>query len=171
MGTAVGDQPDLLVVTPQHDDRLEADAPGTVVARIRHLALVADVDPFAVPDLLQLFLKDPRIVVEPPVDAVSLDQAVIVDCRQLGDSHRLGSLSWAPGQVSAESTATERSRGAASDRRRSLQRSVARGYTLPPPDRACQSPCCVVPRAPASCGCRWIVCASRRARPCQLPTP
>ena len=25
-------------------------------------------------------------------------------------------------------------------------------------------PGCVVPGAPASCGCRWIVCASRRAR-------
>src|SRR5262249_12401932 len=170
MGTAVGDQPDLLVVTPHHDDRLEANAPGTVVARIRHLALVADVDPFAVPDLLQLFLEDPRIVVEPPVDAVSLDQAVIVDCRQFGDSHRLGSLSWAPGQVSAEST-RERGGGAASDRRRSLQRRVARGYTLPPPDRACQSPWLPRTRGPASCGCRWIVCARRRARPRQLLTP
>ncbi len=53
----------LSLLVARHDDGLRADRFDYVVVGARHFALVTDIDPGAVPDVLQLGLKDRGILV------------------------------------------------------------------------------------------------------------
>ena len=55
---AVEQQIDLALLVARHDHGLRADRLDDVVVRRRHLALVADIDPGAVPDVLQLGFEE-----------------------------------------------------------------------------------------------------------------
>jgi pyrimidine-nucleoside phosphorylase len=67
------------VAGSHHDDRLPAERARDVVARPRDLARVAHEDPPAVEDPLHLVLEDRGIGVERGVDAIVLDQVLVVD--------------------------------------------------------------------------------------------
>src|SRR5258705_10761285 len=74
MRTAIEQQIDLALLVAGHDDGLRADRLDHEVVRLRHLALVPDIDPGAVPDVLQLSFEDRGIAVERAVYPVRPDQ-------------------------------------------------------------------------------------------------
>src|ERR1700723_3349694 len=64
MRTAIEQEVDPALLVPRHDDGLRTDRFGDVIVGIRHLALMADIDPGAIPDILQFGLEDRGVVVE-----------------------------------------------------------------------------------------------------------
>ena len=64
MRTAIEQQIDLALLVAGHDDGLRTDRLDDVVVRVRHLALVPDIDPGAIPDVLQFGFEDRGIGVE-----------------------------------------------------------------------------------------------------------
>ena len=75
----VDEDGDGAVLAAHHDDGLRADVPGDEVARARDLAVVADEDPAAVEDPLQLVVEDARVGVERGVNAIVLHERLVVD--------------------------------------------------------------------------------------------
>src|SRR5450755_337505 len=53
MRTTIEQEVDLALLVPRHDDGLRTDRFGDVIAGIRDFALMADINPGAVPDVLQ----------------------------------------------------------------------------------------------------------------------
>ena len=78
MGASVEQQMHLAGVVARDDYRLQADLARDVVAGLRDLALMRDVDPFAMPDFVQFVAKDRRIIVDSAVDAVAENQLIVV---------------------------------------------------------------------------------------------
>src|SRR5882757_192755 len=74
MRAAVEQQIDPALLVPGHDDGLRTDRLDDVVVRLRHLALVHDIDPGTVPDVLQFGFEDRGIAVERAMDSVRPDQ-------------------------------------------------------------------------------------------------
>src|SRR6185437_662332 len=62
------------VAVPAHHHGLAADRRRQIIARLRHLAVVTDIDPGAAEDALHLELEDPRIDIDVAVDAIRLDE-------------------------------------------------------------------------------------------------
>jgi hypothetical protein len=75
MGAAVEQNVDAAIVVARHDHRLAAEIGGDVVARLTHLAGMADEQPSAAEDALHLQLEDLGIGVDPAVHAPRLDQS------------------------------------------------------------------------------------------------
>ena len=71
----------LAVAVAGHDDVLQTETFAHIVAGLGHFALVADENPCAVPDLLQLFGEDDRVGVQRTVHLVALDQPVVRTAR------------------------------------------------------------------------------------------
>ena len=67
-----------------HDHRLAADRHRVVVARFRHLRLVAAVDPDALPDALHLAVEDLLVGVDGLVDTVGFDECTDIHLGPLG---------------------------------------------------------------------------------------
>ena len=67
------------VLVPGDDDRLPADVGGEVVARVGHLALVGQVDPVALEDVLDLQFEDLLVGEDPAVGAVDAGLRVVDD--------------------------------------------------------------------------------------------
>src|SRR5579863_7442732 len=59
---------------PHHDDRLAAEIGGDEIARIGHLAGVADEQPGAAEDALHFQVEQIRIGIDAPVHAAGLDE-------------------------------------------------------------------------------------------------
>ena len=78
---AVVEHVHLAVLTAHHDHRLAADLHGVVVAGLRHLRLVAAVDPDAFPDLLHLDVEDLPVGVDRLVDTVGFDKCADIHRR------------------------------------------------------------------------------------------
>ena len=62
------------VAVPHHDDRLAAELGGDEIARIGHLAVMADEQPGTAEDALHLQFEHVGIGVDAPVHAAGLDQ-------------------------------------------------------------------------------------------------
>jgi hypothetical protein len=62
-----------------HDHRLGADGAGDVVARLRDLGLVTDVDPAAIPDPIQLLGEDGRVREQALGERPVFNQPPVVD--------------------------------------------------------------------------------------------
>ena len=78
MHTSVEHQVNRAVLVARNDYRLQADLARDVVAGLRNLALMRDVDPFAIPDFFQLFAKDGAVVIDAPADAIALNQLTVI---------------------------------------------------------------------------------------------
>ena len=74
MRAAVVQHVDLAVPVARHQHRLAADAGEIVVARVLHLALVADIDPQLFEDPLHFKIEDPGIHIGFAMHPVGLDQ-------------------------------------------------------------------------------------------------
>src|SRR5216683_2257539 len=64
MRAAIEQKVDLALLVARHDDGLRADRLDDVIVRLRHLALVPDIDPGAIPDVLQFRFEDRGIAVK-----------------------------------------------------------------------------------------------------------
>src|SRR6266852_3893779 len=58
MHASIQHQVDLAVLVARDDHRLQSDLASYIVARFRNFTLISYVDPFAIPNLFQLFTKD-----------------------------------------------------------------------------------------------------------------
>ena len=64
MAAAVEEDPHAAVVATDEDHRLPADLAHDIVAGARNLALVPEIDPYFVPDGVELALEDRGIAIE-----------------------------------------------------------------------------------------------------------
>jgi hypothetical protein len=64
VGALVVQDMELFVGTADDDDRLAPDLRAKIIARLAHLAFVADIDPGPAENALELKLEDRRIVVK-----------------------------------------------------------------------------------------------------------
>ena len=87
VGAAVEKEVDGAIFVANHDDGLAAYLLGAVVAGLGDLALVADVDPGAVPDVGKLLFEDVGVAVEAAVDLVFEDELIVVDGRAHSGGH------------------------------------------------------------------------------------
>ncbi|MCY1283178.1 hypothetical protein D9M68_696140 [compost metagenome] len=78
-------QMDLPLRIAGHDHCLRTDRLQNEIVRIGHLADMPDVDPGAIPDLLQFLLEDLLIGIERTMHPVMLNQGIPVTC---GDCSR-----------------------------------------------------------------------------------
>src|SRR5437660_11475361 len=78
---AVQKDRDAALAPSDHEHRLRAEGAGDEVAGPGNLALVAHEDPAAMKDPLHLVGEDPRIRVERHVNAIVLDERLVVDQR------------------------------------------------------------------------------------------
>src|SRR6266481_1683033 len=78
MHASVEHQVDLAVVVARNDYGLQPELAGYVVARFRNLTLVSYVYPFAIPNLIQFLTKDRGVVVYSSVDAIVLNEILVV---------------------------------------------------------------------------------------------
>ena len=89
VGAAVEKDRHLSRFVADHEHGLVADLAGHIVARLGHLAVVADKHPHPVEDFFEFLLKDVRVGVQRGVDLVVVNQGPNVD---LGRSFKLGSV-------------------------------------------------------------------------------
>ncbi len=82
MRTSIEQEMNLAVLVARHDDVLQAELLADVVIGLGNLTGMPDEHPGAVPDPLQLVGEDIRIGVKRSVDALGLDQGVVVDARR-----------------------------------------------------------------------------------------
>jgi hypothetical protein len=73
---------DLAVLAAHHDDRLQADLPADVIAVVGHFAVVSEIDPDLVEDVVHFLAKQLGIMIEPSVNTIGLDQFADVDVRR-----------------------------------------------------------------------------------------
>src|SRR5579872_1778287 len=73
MHTSVEQQIDLTVVVARDDHRLQSDLTRDEVARLRNLAFVGNVDPFARPEFVEFFAEDVIVAVNASADAIVFD--------------------------------------------------------------------------------------------------
>jgi hypothetical protein len=76
MGAAVHERTHGAVAVAHHDDRLAPHTRREEIARVPHLALVAEDQPRAAEDPVELQLEQHGIGVDGAVDAVGLDQTL-----------------------------------------------------------------------------------------------
>ena len=74
MGAAVKQHLHAAILVPAHDHRLAAEVGGDVVARVRHLARMADEQPGTAENTLKLKLEHVGIGIDTPVHPAWLDQ-------------------------------------------------------------------------------------------------
>jgi hypothetical protein len=73
---SIEEQVDLSRTIARHQDLLPGDRFGNEVVPIGDLTFVADVDPCAIPDSLQVQLEEYRVAIEAAVDTIGFDQVV-----------------------------------------------------------------------------------------------
>ena len=90
MRACIDEAVEFAVLAAGDDDGLPADVGGEVVARIRHLTLVGQVDPVALEDVAHLQLEDLLVGEDPAVGPVDAGIAVVDDGIGENAAHMIG---------------------------------------------------------------------------------
>src|SRR5208283_1322397 len=78
MHTPVEHELNVAVLVARNDHRLQTDLTRHVVAGLGNLALMRDVNPFAIPDFFELLAENGGVVIDPPADAIALNQLGVI---------------------------------------------------------------------------------------------